>query len=166
MDNLPFTLASNVDDAWTDTRMSIERQRTMLLDRSRLLGVFLRELRYVGKYLVNAREMKLFNVLLRRMTKLSREIDLKIASVESDLKYVKMAAVPAIPRRPGVTVDMETIRLRSRNQVAHFNSLLGANTHMRQQALGRVPVVSDVEDITDGDDCEHLYADAAGVNVF
>ena len=169
MSELPFTLAANVEDAWTDTRMSVERQRTMLIDRSRLLGTVLRELRVVGKYLVNAKDKKVFNIYLRRMVKLTREIDLRISSVESDLKYLKMAEVPAIPRRPGMaldTVDMEAIRLRSRFQVAHFNALLGANTHMRQEALGRVPNMSDVADIAGGDDCEHLYADAAGVNVW
>ena len=168
MSELPFTLAANVDDAWTDTRMSVERQRTMLIDRSRLTGTFLRELRLVGKYLVNAKDKKVFHILFRRMTKLTREIDQKISSVESDLRYVKMAEVPAIPRKPGVTVspvDMESIRLRSRCQVAHFNALLGTNSNMRQEALGRVPNVSDVADIAGGDDCEHLYADAAGVNV-
>ena len=169
MSELPFTLAANVEDAWTDTRMSVERQSTMLIDRSRIVGTFLRELRIVGKYLENAKDKKVFNILLRRMVKLSREIDLKISSVESDLRYLKMAAVPAIPRRPGVTldtVDMESIRLRSRCQVAHFNALLGTNSNMRQEALGRVPNVSDVADIAGGDDCEHLYADAADMNVW
>ena len=173
MSALPFSLAANVEDAWIDTRMSVERQRTMLIDRSRLLGTCLREIRLVGKYLEvpeipRARIKELFDILLRRMSKLSKEIDLKISSVESDLKYIKMAAVPATPRKPGVTVDtmhMEAIRLRSRSQVAHFNALLGANSHMRQKALGRVPDVYDVADIAGGDDCEHLYADAAGVNV-
>ena len=169
MSELPFTLAANVEDGWTDTRMSVERQSTMLIDRSRIVGTFLRELRIVGKYLENAKDKKVFNILLRRMVKLSREIDLKISSVESDLRYLKMAAVPAIPRRPGVsldTVDMESIRLRSRCQVAHFNALLGTNANMRQEALGRVPNVSDVADIAGGDDCEHLYADAADMNVW
>ena len=152
MDSLPFSLVSFVEDGLTDTNFSLERQKVIIMDRLRMVGMVLREIGCARKF---AKQPRLWATLVGRFTRMAQRLEARLATIETDLRYVEMANVPAVPRRAAV-LDLAAVTRSVAARVARYGALLTENSEMRQRVAGRVLMETE-EDSDDEMDGEKIY---------
>ena len=132
---VPYVLVWHAGDSHTDTRLSLERQKLILTDRKKMLGLFLNELALAQNI---AADPLCFRGVLDRVTILVSNVEEKLADVETDLRHLMMAHVPPVPPRAGPLTEAAVTRSIAA-RMARFNTLMDENAALRRRALGVEP---------------------------
>ena len=131
----PYVLVWHAGDSYTDTHFSLERQKVILTDRKKMLGLFLNELALSQDV---APDPLCFRSIIDRVTILVSRVEEKLAAVETDLRHLLLAHVPPVPPR-AVPLTEAAVTRSIAARMARFNALMDENAALRRRSLGVEP---------------------------